>query len=46
MIGALAILGGVLLAALMLLGLPWVIHLFDRPFEAYERYLDWVLRRR
>jgi hypothetical protein len=45
LIGVLAILGGVLLAVLICLGLPWVMPLLDRPFSLYERYVDWVGRR-
>jgi hypothetical protein len=46
MIPALSIIGGVVLAAFLVLVLPWVIHLFDGAFELYERYLVWVERRR
>jgi hypothetical protein len=41
-----AVLGGVLLAVLVCLALPWLMPLLERPFVLYERYLDWVERRR
>jgi hypothetical protein len=45
MVLALCIIGALLAAALVLLVLPWIVFMFDRPFELYERYLEWVANR-